>query len=96
VGTLSACQVLALLLAGIALADVETGTMVRRNPAPLTLAECLSKEAPGFNTGTKVPIQALRDCMGKVQKRQDMDAEEADVDVTSYVIDGGKPNIPVA
>jgi hypothetical protein len=88
--------VLALLFAGIALADFERGGMVRRNSAPPTLAECLAKEAPGFNTGNKVPIQALRDCMGKVQKREEMDAEEADVDVSSYVIDGGKPNIPIA
>jgi hypothetical protein len=88
--------VLALLFAGIALADVESSGMVRRNPPPPTLAECLAKEAPGFNTGNKVPIQALRDCMGKVQKREEMDVEEADVDVSSYVIDGGKPNIPIA
>ena len=69
--------------------------MVRRNPSPPTLAECLGKEVPGFRDGTKVPIQALRNCMGQVQKREEFGGEEADVDASSYIIDGGKPNIKV-
>lgn len=95
IGSVTGCQLLALLLAGTALADTNHRDMVRRNPAPPTLAECLTKEVPGFSTGTKVSIQALRNCMGQVQKREATDAEEADVDVTSYIIDGGKPNVRV-
>ena len=33
--------------------------------------------------------------MGQVQKREEFGGEEADVDASSYIIDGGKPNIKV-
>lgn len=90
-GYVAGCQFAVLLLAGLATATANKDPNFRRNPAPNTLAECLAKQAPG--SGTTVPIQVLKSCMGQVQKRE-VD-EEQDGDATSYIIDGGKPNIVV-
>jgi hypothetical protein len=95
VTTVTGCQLVALLLAGFASASVINNANLSRSPAPATLADCLVKEVPGFSSVSKVPIQALRTCMGQVQKRGETETEEVDLDVASYTIDGGKPNVVV-
>jgi hypothetical protein len=94
VGNVAGYQLLALLLAGLASASAEREATFRRNPAPATLADCLIKQVPGFNTGSKVPIQALKNCAAQVRKRE-IGAGQLEDDVASYTIDGGHPNIIV-
>lgn len=84
------------MLTSAAAGSAVDAAIVRRTPSAPTLAECLGKEVPGYRDHAKVPIQALKKCMGQVQKREEIGAEEADVDVSSYIIDGGKPNVKIA
>jgi hypothetical protein len=86
-------QLAALALAGLSSASAIGNVNLGRSPVPATLAECLVKQVPAFSADSKIPIQALRTCMGQVQKRGEMGAEEVDIDVASYTIDGGKPNV---
>lgn len=53
----------------------------------MTLSECLAERVPNFYTGGKPAVQIMKDCMGQVGKRDEV---EADMDVLEYTIDGGK------
>lgn len=83
------------MLTSVAAGSAIDVAMVRRTPSPSTLVECLANEAPGFRDSTEVSIQALKNCMGQVQKREETSTEGADVDASSYIIDGGKANVKV-
>lgn len=81
------------MLGALATAKSVENAKLRREPAPsTTLAECLGQKVTGFNTGSEVPIDALKSCMGQVAKRG-IEDEEPDNDVTSWIIDGGHPNV---
>ncbi|KAH7088380.1 hypothetical protein FB567DRAFT_337730 [Paraphoma chrysanthemicola] len=91
-------QFLVAVLAGtvIAVANPDPEANFRRHPAPATLAECLKARIPNFYSGGKPSVQVIKDCMGQVSSsKREIGDDEADVDVTDYVIDGGKKNVIV-